>query len=406
MAFNAGFNLHETNVYCHHPLIPEHKALLAGRLYRGEIGGQWYFQYGPDYLRHGRVLGALDPVNLPLHARPCPVGDKPRGIFNDSAPDWWGRQMLARIYGGHNLTEADYLVAPDNARIGFIDFNSGEQPIPEIGGLDEFRELSSAIERHANLNPEQKSLLEKMYHGASMGGGRPKLSIKYRDGLWLAKLPSIKDTWNEAKIEQFAMLMASKCGIDIPEIERRDDIFLIKRFDRQGQKRRIGYLSARTLLKLKGSETGSYLELASVMNKLGMGKDLGQLFRRMAYNAIMRNTDDHPKNHAFLYDGHTLKLSPAFDIVPVSFSLTMDKPAALAMSAGYLGQSTHRRNIVSGAAKFGLEAREAENIFAEIVECILDNWNELAKVTELEKETWLNPIVAYWRRQGRMQVAR
>lgn len=396
-------NLTSVPVFCYPPRLEKAIAVPVGTLRREPVSRQYIFSYSREYLDKGRAFGPIDPLNLPLSDKPYRLGKGLRGVFADAAPDWWGRQILSRLRSSNELNELDYLAAPDAARMGCLDFGTVSPELPNLSAIPEYLALARHIENKDVMSPKEMEFFRRMYHGASIGGSRPKFSIQIDGEIWIAKLPSIHDEWSNAHVELFSMRLAQACGIDIPEMRIvSKEILLVRRFDRFNGTRRLGYLSARTLLKLDNNQGGSYIELASVMCKLGLSKWRRQLFRRMAFNAIMRNIDDHPQNHGFLYDGQKIALSPAFDILPIPWALHMHKRANLAMIAGKFGNMTDKENILSNYAAFGLERGEAVEIFNDIIKVVTSRWKELIEecgVSAHDRDI-LKPIVDYWESAG------
>lgn len=399
----AGHFFHNSSL-CYPPRLEKAVAVPVGTLRREPVSRQYIFSYDREYLDKGRAFGPIDPLNLPLSDKPYRLGKSLRGVFADAAPDWWGRQIISRLRASNELNELDYLAEPDGARLGCLDFGAALPDIPDLSALPEYLALARHIENKATMSPKEMEFFRRMYHGASIGGSRPKFSIQIDGELWIAKLPSIHDAWSNARVELFSMRLADACGIDVPEMRLASgDILLVKRFDRFNGMRRLGYLSARTLLTLDNNQGGSYVELASVMRKLGMGDSRKQLFRRMAFNAIIRNLDDHPQNHGFLYDGQKMALSPAFDILPIPWALQMDKRANLAMTAGKFGSRTDRENILSEGRAFGLAEVEAAEIFNEIIDAVASRWEKLIEECGVNPhdQALLKPIVDHWKNNGR-----
>jgi serine/threonine-protein kinase HipA len=164
--------------------------------------------------------------------------------------------------------------------------------------------------------------------GASLGGARPKASVLDEKGhLWIAKFPSIKDTHNVGAWEMVVNELAQKAGINIAKGMIRkynsdNHTFLSQRFDRTGKGDRIHFASAMTLLGQSDGATGvSYLHLAEFIMQQGaaVASDLEQLWRRIVFYIAIKNTDDHLRNHGFLLTGNGWRLSPAYDVNPVSF---------------------------------------------------------------------------------------
>jgi serine/threonine-protein kinase HipA len=254
--------------------------------------------------------------------------------------------------------------------------------------------LLSATERVANEEEDDEDLRFLIVPGSSLGGARPKASVRDNDGhLALAKFPHREDDINVVLWEGVALSLASKAGIEVPDwrIEQIGgrSVILIRRFDRV-ESERIPFLSAMSMLGANDNEPHSYLEIADALRQYGAATkaDLVELWRRIVFSVLVSNTDDHLRNHGFLYGSHEgWRLSPAYDINPVpvdirprvlSTSINLDDPTAsidLAMeTAEYYGlkpaDAAHVAfevaHAVSGwreeAARLGIAAREIERM--------------------------------------------
>ena len=178
--------------------------------------------------------------------------------------------------------------------------------------------------------------------GTSMGGARPKAVVEDESGLWIAKLRHPEDTWNDARVEHAMLMLARECGLQAAESKvvtiGEHDAVLVKRFDRE--KTTAGYrrgrmLSALTLLRSDESyqdrEKWSYVLLVEELRRISSQPraDAPELFRRMCFNALISNTDDHPRNHAVVAMNTDWKLSPAYDLTPVTpVSMRAPRPGA------------------------------------------------------------------------------
>ena len=158
-----------------------------------------------------------------------------------------------------------------------------------------------------------------------MGGARPKCTVEWQDALWIAKFPARGDTLNIPRIEYATMTLAGKCGIRIPALHLQSvgktNVLLVRRFDREKHPEgwvRKGFLSSLSLLQWDEADRLSwdYGAIANVMRRHTSVHDIQELFRRMVFNILVRNTDDHPRNHGFLFDASGVELSPAYDLVP------------------------------------------------------------------------------------------
>jgi serine/threonine-protein kinase HipA len=208
-----------------------------------------------------------------------------------------------------------------------------------------------------------------------MGGARPKAVVQDDEGLWMAKFNRPDDRWNYARVEYAMLRLARQCGINVSEnrIETvgGQDVLLVKRFDRE--KNAEGYTRARMisgLTVLRSDETNdarerwSYVILVEELRRIVAEpeKDARELFRRICFNALISNLDDHPRNHAFLARNIDWALSPAYDLTP-SPVVSLDR-RDLALVCGDQGRFANAKNILSQHARFLLQKEEAENIIA------------------------------------------
>lgn len=270
--------------------------------------------------------------------------------FADALPDRWGRKLADlkadivnhnRTFLPNKLTDWEYLQAiGDESRMGAFRFkipgkdkylNAEEKfNIPPILELGELMDAAQHIERDLDkkLPPEERWINRLFNPGSSMGGARPKACIKDKGGnIYMAKFPSIKDEYDIARWEHFAVQLAKDCGINAVESnlvnnKNYHSIFISKRFDRTGDRRRVHMASALTLLGLRdgdGESTGNgYIDIVDFIIANGGHTDeqIEELYRRVAFNICIGNTDDHFRNHAFLLTKNGWELSPAYDMNP------------------------------------------------------------------------------------------
>jgi serine/threonine-protein kinase HipA len=328
------------------------KATQMGLLYASPIRGKeiFSFEYTPTWLKSS-YSQILDP-NLGLFSGPqYPRADQDNfGIFYDSSPDRWGRVLMQRreaqlareaMRPVRVLQESDYLLGVyDGHRMGALRYKLPDMPTflddhtdmasPPWAMLRDLEYASLQIEQdHAEDEHDYMKWLKILIApGGSLGGARPKASVVDETGqLWIAKFPSSKDEINIGAWEYLVHQLASLCGINvapakIQKFSSNYDTFLVKRFDRTETQKRIHFASAMTMLGKKdgdGGETGvSYLHLADFLIKNGANpaKDLDQLWRRIVFNILVSNTDDHLRNHGFLLTNSGWILSPSYDMNP------------------------------------------------------------------------------------------
>lgn len=251
------------------------------------------------------------------------------GVLQDAAPDAWGRMLMERLYGA-GLSEFDMLTLTDDAtRQGALRFCDGggriitgnTTPIPRLIDLEELHGIAASIERRGEVSNE--ALRQMAGAGGSIGGARPKANVLDEGQLWIAKFSSAGDTSPVERIEVATLQLAREVGLNAPEarlmLERTSNpIALIRRFDRDGAAR-IPYISARTALERHGAEPGAYTDLAQFIQQHSDNPlaDLRELWSRIVFTILVTNTDDHLKNHGFVYAGKDQwGLSQLFDVNP------------------------------------------------------------------------------------------
>jgi serine/threonine-protein kinase HipA len=373
---------------------------------QGTAVGQ--FVYGRSYLsRNDRV--EFDPVELKLQV-PVFRTTKLRGNFGalrDSSPDSWGRKLIEKRLGNVAPTEMEYLLNSPDDRAGALGFGLNVQPPAPVRKFNRTLDLAKLIEiadqmvaaekdteapKPAGTDAEQAEAL--LHAGTSMGGARPKATVEDDDGLWLAKFTHRDDRWNNPRVEHAMLALARNCGISCVESRMTTvgdrDVLLVKRFDRH--KTEKGYLRSRmvsglTLVDADDSpgtadkrQKWSYLLLADEIRRAASGnqaRDLPELFRRVCFNALISNTDDHPRNHAVVAKDTTWSLSPAYDLTPNPM-IALER-RDLAMVFGDWGRYANRINLLSHCERFLVSKEEAARIVDSMIETINSSWYATAR---------------------------
>ncbi|MHB1765925.1 MAG: type II toxin-antitoxin system HipA family toxin [Gammaproteobacteria bacterium] len=229
-----------------------------------------------------------------------------------------------------------------------------------------------------------------MLLGTSMGGARPKAVVEDDEGLWLAKFARADDRWNNARIERAMLTLARHCGIAIPESRIETvgarDVLLVKRFDRE--KTSTGYRRARMVSGLtllcaedtyQSREKWPYVALAEELRRVSFTpkKDATELFRRMCFNALITNIDDHSRNHAIIAWDRDWKLSPAYDLTPAN-PIGLER-RDLAMICGDAGRFANAANLKSQSVHFLLGPEDAGQIVKEMADRIAAGWYAIAR---------------------------
>ena len=324
---------------------------LMGELHcqQSRSGEIFSFNYDEAWLA-GPETFAFDPDLALVAGHQYPASDRANfGIFLDSSPDRWGRVLMQRRENSRarqeqrrvrTLTEWDFLLGVhDETRLGALRFlvppdgvfiDSDEHlAAPPITSLRELQAASLQFEQHINEeeHPEYERWLTQLFApGTSLGGARPKASVRDEKGmLCIAKFPSRQDTRDIGGWELVAHQLALKASIVVPNArplrlqESPYTTFLVKRFDRTAHGRRLAFVSAMTLTQHKDGESGaSYLEIVDLLQSRGADTkaDCEQLFRRVLFNILIHNTDDHLRNHGFFIGEQGIRLSPAYDMNP------------------------------------------------------------------------------------------
>ena len=382
----------EQRAYVFIYLPGETVAVPAGIFTHFPDDGIGRFAYGRRYPQRTHAL-PVDPVALPLGvpARDVVTNSGLYGAFRDASPDYWGRLVIAAEakVSPETLSEMEYLLQANASRVGNLDFRlSLEQGEPEMGP-PAFQSLGELLEAASLLQegkPVSRELLRLLEQGSSIGGARPKCTVELEDALWIAKFPSKDDTVSFPRIEHATMKLAQACGITIPEMRLVSiggrDVLLVKRFDREKTEDgylRSGFMSALSFMEWdeRDRTLWSYPDLADKMRAaiLAQPRHLLELFRRMVFNVLCRNTDDHPRNHAFLSGERGFSLSPAYDIVPTPTRPGIGTDFLLSMSLGKQGREASLDNALSMSPRFGLTVKEAENVIQDMRICVR-KWEE------------------------------
>ena len=383
----------------------------VGQLTRNpsKTGDTVRFDYAPAWLQQTAPY-----ASFPLdHELPLAVGplyahagaDQLSGSFRDCSPDRWGKLLMERreaIEAREQqrplclLRSWDFLLGVnDESRMGALrlrDPASGDHvdarqlSAPPIAAL---RELEAAAERVERGDDEQVDpwIRQLIAPGASLGGARPKSSFRDTDGnLWLAKFPALEDRRDVGRWEYITWQLSGDAGIAMPparvlKLSGRGHTFAVKRFDRTPTSRRL-YSSAMTRLARRDSDAASYLDLVEVIENEGsstrIGDQLAQLFRRVLFNILIGNRDDHLRNHGFLRDGNGWVLSPAFDVNPHP-----DKSAHV-LSIDGSDASPDTSLLLATAAFYRLAPKAAQAIEREVRDAVR-GWEARARTLGLRK---------------------
>ena len=397
----------------------ETEPVVAGRLEADN--GQLLFNYGRSYLERVNDSNPAIPIHepeLPLRAGELPLlsGLKMPGCIRDASPDAWGRRVIINKKLGleagaadtDELDELTYLLESGSDRIGALDFQqSPTEYVPRSAAnvkLEELLQSADRVEQGIPLTPE---LDQALLQGSSIGGARPKALIEDRDVKYVAKFSSRSDVYNVIKAEFIAMRLAALAGLDVAPVELASaagkDVLLVRRFDRtysdKGWTRTL-MVSALTLLGLDEmmGRYASYEVLAEIIrHRFSDPKQtLRELFKRLVFNVLCGNTDDHARNHAAFWDGKELSLTPAYDICPQGRT---GNESSQAMLISGNDNSSRLATCLESAHNFLLPRADAAALINDLQAAIEEHWNTVcdeAQLGEVDKRLlwgrqFLNP---------------
>ncbi len=361
--------------------------LLAGdlRLLPGVKGS--VFQYSMDFIANPGAI-ALDPFALPLQPQEWVTirnGDSlVPDAFLDAGPDAWGRTVIDRLGGLQRSSEFDYLVAAGPNRVGALHFSGeGALHIPAVNDINDLKDIENGINRLRKRLPIEERIRHLLVPGTSIGGMRPKTVVEADGHLWIVKFNSRDEDFDAVSLEYAGMRLAASCSLDVAEVRKhafgdQRVALLVRRFDREpiegGQFGRIPYISARTILRGYSRKTlgealreYSYVALAEALRLIGaesvLSNDLRELFRRIVFNVLIDNTDDHERNQGFVYAGDRgWRLSKGFDIASQLTNIGYQ-----GMQVGASGSEATLANALSECNRFGIQNEEANAIVEDLI---------------------------------------
>lgn len=397
------------------------KPCFMGNLYVQVIRGteNYSFEFSEEWLKNTDYSIIIDPELFSIRGRQYTNGKSIFGVFADASPDRWGRNLMnrrERILAEKDnrkpskLYDSDYLLGVyDETRMGGLRFKLEAEgsflsedkniPVPPWTSLRTLEEASRKFEKDENgLNDKWLSQLIKP--GSSLGGARPKATVIDENGnLWIAKFPSKHDENDSGAWEKVVYDLAKLCGLDVSEAKlekfsKDGSTFLVKRFDRNGR-RRIHYASAMTLLGKKDGMSAvdgiSYLDIAAFIKSNGAKpkSDLIELWKRIVFNMMVSNTDDHLRNHGFILKEKGWALSPLFDVNPVPYG------NELSLNINEFDNRIDIELAIGISNLFGISNKEAKSISEEMQETINKNWMVLAEKYCLSRGQILNMSPAF-----------
>jgi serine/threonine-protein kinase HipA len=375
-----------------------------GRIRAAVVRGKeiFSFEYDSGWLEIGNPV-LLDPG---LHfSSGIQYPSASFGLFLDSAPDRWGRRLIQRREAfraqeearpERRLLESDYLLeVHDAGRMGGLRFKTDSHgpfvsddsglAAPPLKFLRELEHVAVELDSSDQNSAETDRWLNLLLApGTSLGGARPKANVTDPEGnLWIAKFPSRNDEFSIGAWEMTVYQLAKMAGLNTTDarLERflkSGQTFLVKRFDRNGVQR-IHFASALNLLGYQdgdGSKTGvSYLELADLIGRIGerVDEDLEELWKRIAFNVCVGNTDDHLRNHGFLLGGQGWRLSPVYDLNPQPWS------DGLALNINESSNALDLGRVADVAEYFRIKPNRRDELIREICNAVSE-WERIAEV--------------------------
>ena len=338
----------------------------------------------------------FDPTLPLVHGPLSPPGNQDMfGALGDSAPDTWGRELMRRAERRkaeregrpiRTLHESDYLLGVcDQTRVGALRFRfEGDerfqapqaQGVPTTAALPELLGASRRILSGQETNEDLRLIFAP---GSSLGGARPKASVFDQQGrLSIAKFPKETDRYAISRWEAIALDMARDCGIATADYDLAPSphgpILISRRFDRSGSQR-LAFISAMAMTEHHdGDQDGSYLEIVDAITHHGADPiyDRAELFRRIAFSILISNTDDHLRNHGFLWSGpHGWRLSPCYDLNP-----TPDAPRILKTRIDF-DDATASLQLLQTVADHFLNPAEGDRIIKQCA-AVVQDWRRYA----------------------------
>lgn len=383
------------------------KPTLIGELFFESISGRitstYSFSFDAEWLKRYSNIILSDDLN---NYTGLQYSNKDIfSCFSDALPDRWGRLLInrredidakAENRARRHLSSYDYLIGIDDfTRIGAFRFKLDKNgdfinldkkyPVPPITNIRELEQMSLFIEKSeiSNNIPEDRWIKELLLPASSLGGARPKSNIIDEKGdLYIAKFPSNNDTYDVALWEHISHKLAKQAGIDVAEtrvLYRKNTYhtLLSKRFDRLADNKRRHIASALTLLGLEDGDNASsgkgYIDIVDfiIRGSSDVEKNLKELYKRVAFNISIANSDDHFRNHSFILNSNGWSLSPAYDMNP-----TLNNRQSLLINS-YTNES-NLEILLSSHSEYFIEKDEAENIIVNVANAI-SNWKDISK---------------------------
>ena len=373
------------------PAVPRY----VGALKLVAAGKGVSLHYAADWLAKGFALSE----DLPLvDIEFLPLGrlgaDRQRavGAVDDARPDRWGEKVIRFVDKPSRLSLMEYLYYAGDDRFGALGVStSSSEYLPRDGGplprLEQAQALSEVVAKVEASEP--LSALERQIiggGGSPLGGAKPKALIDIDGEQWVIKFFN-NEPIDSPLVEHATMTLAKRAGITVAQTQvvklMDGSAVAVRRFDREG-KRRIHSISAGTAIRAAtpaGAEPEmGYPELARILRRVGISQDdrnlhdARELFRRMVFNILVDNTDDHEKNHSLLVSNPEangrLKLAPAYDVLPTNSGQGYQE-----FICGSQGRDSTLANAMSQCEAFGLQAPEAAAEVMAVI-AVVNDWQQ------------------------------
>ena len=371
-----------------------HQPRYVGELQLSIPGGNVSLRYDPVWIKTGFPLSEDLPLRDGEFAPPRVIGAPARaaGAVDDARPDRWGEKVIRYVEKPGRLTLMEYLYFAGDERFGALGISTSAgaynpKPTHALPRLEDASTVSEAIARIENSEPLSQVQAKFISgSGSPLGGAKPKAVIEIGGEQWIVKFFN-NEPIDAPLVEHASMTLAAKAGIDVAQTKvipiAGVNAIAIRRFDRE-QGRRIHAISAGTAIRAQSEQVGEpemgYSTLAQILRRRGVAKDrlnekqAVELFRRMVFNILIDNTDDHEKNHALLMDDplgvRQLRLAPAYDVLPSNSGQGHQE-----FKCGQDGFDSTLSNAMSECEFFGLSNAEALSEVKAIVD-VVNGWKE------------------------------
>lgn len=352
--------------------------------------GSGRFAYAKSWLARPDAF-PLDPAHLPLIREEFAATTRD-GLCNalrDAGPESWGARVMAEIHDRQPAPLERLLYARGGTGCLLFSESLGNlESLTEIPGSETLARMQQGVDRLLAGKSVSPGLLRLLESGNGLGGARPKTTVRHQGGYWMAKFSRQDDAFDEPRVEYAMLNLAQRAGIRVPArglsiLPDGRAVLLVERFDGTTAGRQH-YLSAHSLLgyeRVREQDTFgdySYAGISRCLRKYGcrttFEDDVEELYRRLVFNVLSHNTDDHLKNHGFLVDRRGLRLAPAFDLTPRPGTAPVH-----AVGVGLQGRAGTLDNARSVAGQFGIRPAWADETVQKTIEVMKDWENEMRR---------------------------